>query len=97
MGLSGLRGPDCCVFGDILGLVPDGMLQQMREEISLQGVVTKNDLLRALPRKHSVRHLLKKNGRLKVSLGDIPRDATLLGGPSGSDIADALAKLEAAE
>ena len=43
-----------------------------------------------------MRDLLKKNGRLKVSLGDIPRDACLLGGPSDSDVADALAKLEAA-
>ena len=66
-------GPEQCLFGDILNLLPD----DLRKKIFLPRVerveISSDDVNRSLKGKH-IDTLFTKQGRLKCSLGGAARD-----------------------
>ena len=87
------KGPDACLFGDIMNLLPGETKQQIEQGVVLKASVTSEDVARSLKtlKGHkSVAGLIRKDGRLVCDLGDIPKEAKLLRGPDGVDVQQAL-------
>ena len=70
-------GPNSCLFGDILNLLPDDVLANVRAPVEFNETITSKQIQKSLGKK-PFKKLLTKQGVLRCDLGNVPRDSKLV-------------------